>query len=112
MIGAEPGDTSLPVVELNNEDMSPVLIRYSSDIGMISVHFSEYKTLGGFRVPQSVDMTFGGDSLLKATVKWIAVNRADDEVLYARDALDVTPCASPPTPFDILQQSFRYPVAK
>ncbi len=50
--------------------------------------------------------------MLEAKVKWIAVNRADGEELYARDALDTAPCAVPPTPFDVLRDSFRYPMVK
>jgi hypothetical protein len=50
--------------------------------------------------------------IVEASVKWIAVNRADSEELYARDAFDATPCAVPPSPFDVLRDIFRYPVAK
>lgn len=112
MLGAEPDDATSPAVFLNNEDMSPLQIRYVSESGLTTLQYSDYKTLGGFRVPQKVTMTFGSDSVLKADVKWIAVNRADDEMLYARDALDSAPCATPPAPFDILLKSFRYPEAK
>jgi len=108
MIGAEPGDNTTPSIQLNNEDFSPILIRYASGAELTSVHYSDYRTLGGFRVPEKVVVNFDGDRL-EADVKWIAVNRADGEELYARDALDGTPCAMPSAPFDILLKSFRYP---
>ena len=44
--------------------------------------------------------------------KWIAVNRADSEELYAREALNPTPCAEPPEPFAILRDLFRYPAPR
>ena len=106
-IGAEPGDDTMPTIQLNNENYSPILIRYASGAGLISVKYSEYKTMGGFRVPQKVVVV--GDDSFEANVRWIAVNRADGEELYARDALDTTPCATPPIPFDILRELFRYP---
>jgi len=112
LFGAEPGDESTPMVQLNNEDMSPLVVRYRSDKGLTTVTYGEYRTLGGFRVPQSVSLVVEGDSVLEAKVKWIAVNRADGEELYARDALDTAPCAVPPTPFDVLRDSFRYPMVK
>ncbi len=113
MFGAEPGDELSASVQLHNEDMSPIQLRYGTGTGSTLIEFSEYKTLGGFRVPQKVVTTFGvGMTSVTAKVKWIAVNRADDEMLYAREALDSQPCATPPTPFDILRQSFRYPAAE
>ncbi|MGL1863899.1 MAG: hypothetical protein OCC46_15355 [Pseudodesulfovibrio sp.] len=108
MFGAEPGDETSPVVQLNNEDMSPIQVRYGSGAGQTVLQFSEYRTFGGFRVPDAMTLTVG-DTKLDAKIKWIAVNRADDEALYAYDALDTTPCAAPPSPFDIFLNSFRYP---
>ncbi len=112
ILGAESDDSTLPSVFLNNEDMSPIQIRYNSSLGSTTIQFSEYRTLGGFRVPQKVVATQGEETFLNAKVKWIGVNRADDEMLYARDALSATPCATPPSPFDILRQSFHFPVAE
>lgn len=112
MLGADSLDTMLPAVYLHNEDVSPLQLRYNSGLGSTQVEFSEYKTLGGFRVPQKVAVTTGGALLLTAQVKWIAVNRADDEMLYDRDSLESAPCATPPPPFDILLQGFRYPAAQ
>ncbi|QJB54922.1 hypothetical protein [Pseudodesulfovibrio sp. zrk46] len=109
MLGAEPGDEIAPTVQLHNEDMSPILVRYAVDGSTITVSYGDYRTLGGFRVPQKVVTTMGADHVLEAKVKWIGVNRADGEELYARDALDTTPCAAPPAPFDILRDFFRYP---
>jgi len=108
MFGAEPGDETSPAVFLNNEDLAPILVRFASGSGVTTVEFAQYRTLGGFRVPQMVTMNMGAESL-EAKVKWIAVNRAEGEELYVRDALDSTPCAVPPSPFDILRDSFRYP---
>lgn len=111
MIGAEPGNETAPAVHLNNENLAPILIRFASGTGVTTVQFAEYRTLGGFSVPEKVVATMGGEPL-ETTVKWIAVNRAEGEELYARDAFDSTPCAAPPPPFDILRDSFRYPLAK
>ena len=110
MLGAEPGDETTPTVQLNNEDMSPILVRYESAGSKFTVAYSDYRTMGGFRVPQKVVTTMGSDHVLEAKVKWFAVNRADGEELYAREALDDTPCAMPPSPFDILRDFFRYPL--
>lgn len=106
--GADPLDESKPVVRLNNESYAPLLIRYTSSLGLTSVVYSDYHTLGGFQLPQKVVLTVGGETL-EGVVKWAGVNRADAEKLYARDSLDGTPCATPPAPFDLLRQSFRYP---
>lgn len=106
--GSEYGDEVSPTVHLNNETMAPLLVRYISGADVTSVAYSDYRTLAGFRLPQSVVVTMGSE-VLTAKVKWIAVNGADDEMLYARDALDGAPCVEPPAPFDILRQSFRYP---
>lgn len=110
-IGGDPGDDTMPTVQLNNEDYSPILVRYASGTGLTSVKYSDYRTMGGFRVPQKVIVTGSGDPF-EANIKWIAVNRADGEELYARDTLDPTPCAAPPIPFDILLESFRYPATQ
>lgn len=108
MLGSEFGDESSPSIRLNNEDFSPILFRYSTSVGLTTVNYSDYRTLGGFRVPQKVVVSVG-DELLEIEIDWIAVNRADGEELYARDSIDEAPCAMPPTPFDILRDSFRYP---
>lgn len=111
MIGAEPGDDMTPTIQLNNEDFSPILVRYASGADLISVQYLDYRTLGGFRVPEKIVVTFDGGHL-EADVKWIAVNRADGEELYARDSLDGIPCAMPSMPFDILLKSFHYPFSR
>ena len=111
LFGAEPGDETSPSVQLNNEDLSPILIRFMSGDKLTSVHYGDYKTLGGFRVPQSVRVTIGSDHVLEAKVKWIAVNRADSEELYSRDSVDKL-CATPPPPFDLLRDAFKYPQAR
>jgi hypothetical protein len=108
MIGAEPGDDLAPVILLNNEDYSPILVRYASGNELVSVKYLDYRTLGGFRVPQRV-IVGSDNNLLEANIKWVAVNKADSEELYARDALDVTPCVTPSIPFDIMRKLFRYP---
>jgi len=108
IMGSEFGDNISPTIQLNNEDFSPILIRYASGTGVTSVSYSDYRTMGGFRMPQKVIVNVGNDPL-EVDIKWIAVNRADGEELYARDSLDPTPCAIPPVPFDILLESFRYP---
>ena len=110
MLGAEPGDEVTPTVQLNNEDMSPILIRYNSGGTLISVQYADYRTFGGFRVPETVVTRVGDEQVLEAKVKWIAINRADGEELYARESVDSAPCATPPPPFDILRDSFRYPI--
>jgi len=107
-IGADPMDETHPVVHVNNEDFAPLLVRYAGETGLTTVVFSDYKTFGGFNVPEKLTVTVGAQSL-DALVKWTAVNRAEGEQLYARDALDATPCAAPPAPFDFLRDSFRYP---
>lgn len=109
IIGGGLADETLPVVQLNNEDLSPILIRYMAGGVLTSIEYGNYRTFGGFRLPQSVRVTVGADQSLEAKVKWISVNRADSEELYAREMLDTTPCAEPPAPFDFLRDSFRYP---
>lgn len=111
MIGAEPGDETSPTVHLNNEDMSPLLVRYTADGRLISVVFSEYRTLAGYRVPQKAVVTVDGESL-EVAVKWNSVMNADKEELFARDSVGTTPCAEPPAPFDFLRDSFRYPSSR
>jgi len=110
--GAEPGDATVTAVQIHNEDMSPILIRYMAGETLTSVRYGDYRTFGGFRVPQSVQVTIGADQVLDAKVKWIRMNRADGEELYARESLDGMPCAAPPHPFDFLRDSFLYPQAK
>lgn len=109
LLGAEPGDEATPTVRLNNEDMSPILIRFASGSGLTSVQYSQYRTVGGFRLPSKVLVSFDGDQTLEATVRWIGVNRAEDDMLYAREGLDAAPCDEPPAPFDILREAFTYP---
>jgi hypothetical protein len=111
LFGADPGDDTSPAVFMNNESMAPLLVRYGSGTGLTTVEYGDYRTLGGFDVPRSVKVTRDGSSL-SATVKWIAVNRADSEELYARDGLDSAPCADPPEPFAILRDLFRYPAPR
>ncbi len=109
MLGARPGDDISPSAQLNNEDMSPILVRYKTEGGYMVVAFKDYRTFSGFRVPQTVVTQMGDNATLEAHVRWIAVNRAGGEELYARDALDGQPCAEPPSPFDLLRDHFRYP---
>ena len=111
LFGADSGDDASPAIFMNNESMAPLLVRYGTGIGLTTVEYGDYRTLGGFDVPRSVTVTRGG-STLSATVKWIAVNRADSEELYAREALNPTPCAEPPEPFAILRDLFRYPAPR
>lgn len=108
-LGAEPDDATATVVQLNNEDMSPILIRFLSGNTLTSVEYADYRTLGGFRVPQTVRVTIGAEHVLETRVKWIAVNRADGEELYARDGMDASPCETPSEPFDLLRDAFHYP---
>jgi len=108
MLGAEPGDDASPAVQLNNEDLTPLLVRYVTGAGLTSVEFLDHKTVAGYSVPQKVVVTVGGTSL-EAAVKWIAVNGADGEELYVKESLSPIPCAEPSAPFDFLRNSFRYP---
>lgn len=111
MLGAEPGEDTLPAVHLNNEDMAPLLIRYPTEKGMTTVRFSEYRTKSGFRVPQKVTVDMAEESLV-GIVKWKSVLDADSPELYARDSIDSTPCADPPEPFSLLRDGFTYPEAR
>lgn len=112
MIGSDPGDATSPTIHLNNEDMSPILVRYNAPSGLTTVEYDNYRTMGGFRLPQKVSMTVGGDRHLVGNVKWLAVNRADDQELYAREALEATPCPEPGAPFDMLRDFFHYPTSQ
>lgn len=111
MLGSEPGDDTTPTVHLNNEDMSPLLVRYPSGQAMTTVRFENYRTKSGFRVPQKVTVDMGGKTL-ECNVNWLSVLRSDSQELYSRDALGDMPCASPPAPFDLLRDHFRYPQAE
>lgn len=111
MLGADPMDQSAPAVHLNNENYAPLLVRYGSDLGPVTVEFLDYKTYAGYRVPQKVLLKVG-ERELECAVEWRRVNGADNEELYAVDALDPTPCAEPPQPFGFLRESFRYPGAR
>nr|WP_287410510.1 hypothetical protein [Pseudodesulfovibrio sp.] len=108
LIGAEPGDDASPAVQLNNEDLTPLLVRYETSAGLTSVEFFNHKTVAGYSVPQKLVVTVG-EASLEVTVKWIAVNGADSEELYVKESLSPIPCAEPPAPFDFLRNSFRYP---
>ncbi|WP_319584499.1 hypothetical protein [uncultured Pseudodesulfovibrio sp.] len=111
MLGADAADQEKPAIYLNNEDLAPLTVRYASDTGMITVEFSDYRTFAGYRMPQQVVVRSSqGD--LTARVEWVRLNGADGEELFARDALDPTPCAEPPMPFDLLRRAFHYPQAK
>lgn len=111
MLGVDPADADRPTVYLNNEDLAPLLVRYPSDAGMITVAFSDYQTYAGYRVPQKLTVRMGGGELA-ADVEWTRLNNAGGEELYARDGLDPAPCAEPPQPFGLLRDSFRYPGAQ
>lgn len=108
MLGADPGDESSPAVRLNNEDMAPLMVRYEAEGRLITVEFADYRTLGGYRVPQKVVLTVDGQAL-EASVKWRAVMKAGGEELYARESVPAVPCAEPPAPFGFLRDNFRYP---
>jgi hypothetical protein len=108
MLGAGPGDDTLPAVRLHNEDMAPLMLRYGAGPEQVTLRFGEYLTVGGFRLPARLTVELGQTSL-EAEVKWLAVNRAEGEELYARDTVDLAPCAAPPSPFVILRDHFRYP---
>ena len=110
--GVESDDQTLPAVHLNNEDMSPLLVRYLVDETLVSVRFGDYATLGGFQVPRSVTTVIGADDVIEARLAWKAVNQAKDEERFAREAFDDAPCASPPQPFGLLRDSFRLPVSE
>lgn len=111
MLGADPGDDSMPVIHLNNEDMAPLLIRYMSEGKLISVSYSDYKTLGGYRVPQKIVFTDGGEPF-EVHVTWKSVMNANSEELYTRESISATPCAEPPAPFGLLRERFRFPVTQ
>lgn len=108
MLGAEPGNEGAPAVHLNNEDMAPLLVRYQAAGKSISVVYSDYKTLGGYQVPQMVRLTVDGE-ILEMSVKWKSVMKSDGEKLYTRDSVPFAPCAEPPAPFGFLRDNFRYP---
>ena len=111
MLGADPQAPASPSVRLNNEDYAPLLIRYATDEGMVTVEYSDYKTYAGYRVPQKVVVRSDAGELA-ASIEWLRLNGADDEALYSRDMLDSAPCAEPPSPFDTLRELFRYPKAR
>jgi len=108
MIGAEPGDETMPTIYLNNEDHAPLLLRFVSTSGVTTVTYQNYRSFAGYRVPQKIQITVGEKSL-ECAVKWKVVKQAEDGALYARDGLDPTPCAQPPAPFDFLRDTFRAP---
>ncbi|WP_319543563.1 hypothetical protein [uncultured Pseudodesulfovibrio sp.] len=108
MLGAEPGDDASPAVRLNNEDLTPLLVRYVTGAGLTSVEFLDHKTVAGYSVPQKIVVIVAGTSL-EVAVKWIAINGADSEDIYVKESLSPIPCAEPPAPFDFLRNSFRYP---
>ncbi|EGB14088.1 hypothetical protein DND132_0873 [Pseudodesulfovibrio mercurii] len=111
MLGANPADAARPTVYLNNEDLAPLLVRYSSAAGMISVEFADYRTFAGYRVPGRVTVrTDRGE--LAADVQWVRLNNAGGEELYAREGLDPAPCVEPAEPFGFLRDAFRYPGTK
>ncbi len=105
----ESGDA--PAVFLDNESEAPLLIRYGTGSDLTTLSYSDFRVLGGFSLPQSVGVTRDGTTI-RATVRWIAVNRAEGEELYARDALDPTPCVAPPEPFTLMRGLLKYPTAK
>jgi len=109
MYGADEDDKTSPAVYLNNEDFSPIMIRFLSEGTLFSVNYGEYTTFKGFRLPEMVRVTMGGDRVLMVKVKWIEVNRANGEDLYSGNSLSVKQCLSPPSPFDILGEFFHYP---
>ncbi|MEF2231778.1 MAG: hypothetical protein V3571_12675 [Pseudodesulfovibrio sp.] len=111
MFGAEDAGSAAPAVFLHNESLAPLLLRFGSGDGLTVVEYGDYKTVGGFEVPRSVSVTRNGRTL-RATVAWIAVNRADAEEFYDRNAPGGEPCADPPEPFAILRDLFRYPAAR
>ncbi|MCJ2164247.1 MULTISPECIES: hypothetical protein [unclassified Pseudodesulfovibrio] len=111
MLGVEPGDDTRPAVYLNNEDFAPLLVRYASESGMITVEFLDYKTFAGYRVPQRV-VVLAGDERLEAAVEWVRLNGANKPELYERDLFAVRPCAEPSMPFQFLRDSFRYPLVR
>ena len=108
MLGAQPGDDAGAAVHLNNEDMAPLLVRYRADGRAVSVAYSDYTTMGGYRVPQNVLLIVDGETL-EASVRWRSVMRSDSPELYARDSIPSAPCAEPPAPFVFLRDNFRYP---
>ncbi len=116
MYGADPEDMTLPAVWLNNETMAPLLVRYEAGGGQASIAFSDFRTLGGYDVPQKVIYTAPGAEPLVMAVKWLAVNRAGDASLYDPKALARTlspeTCGAMPEPFDRLGNEFRFPVVR
>jgi len=108
MLGAEPGDAVGPAVWLHNEDMAPLMLRYRDGGRVVEIAFSGYLTMSGFRLPGQVSIRAGG-AATTASVRWVAINRADSGELYARDNLGSGPCAVPPSPFDLLRDSVRHP---
>ena len=111
MIGAQPGDETLPAVYLDNEDYAPLLVRYASELGMITVKFEDYKSFAGYQVPQRVIVLVGAQRL-EAQVQWVRLNSAAGKELYAREMPSALPCAEPPMPFQFLRESFRFPSAR
>lgn len=108
MLGADPGDDRSPAVHLDNESMAPLLVRYRTGGRLIAVAYSDYKTLGGYRVPQKAVLDADGERLEMA-VKWVSVMRSGGEELYARDSVPEGLCPNPPEPFGFLLDNFRYP---
>jgi len=111
MFGTDDAGSTVPAVFLNNESLAPIMVRFNSGDGLITIEYGDYKTMAGFAMPQSVSVTRDGRTL-RAAVNWVAVNHADAEELYARDSLGGAVCADPPEPFAILRDLFRYPPAR
>ncbi|WP_285905468.1 hypothetical protein [Pseudodesulfovibrio pelocollis] len=108
--GHGAGGEAGPAVWLHNEDKSPLMLRYRAGGRVVSLDFDEYLTMGGFRLPGRVTVR-AGEAVVAATVRWVAVNRADDEALYARDQVGASQCVAPPPPFDLLRD-LRHPAAE
>ncbi|MFH1912739.1 MAG: hypothetical protein ABIK45_00480 [Pseudomonadota bacterium] len=114
-LGAESGDVAGgeagPAVWLHNENMAPLMLRYRAGDRVVSIDFDSYLTKSGFRLPGRVTVR-AGEAVVVATVRWVAVNRADSEALYARETISSRSCATPPLPFDILRDTVRHPTAE
>lgn len=111
VLGAEPEDETTSQVRLNNENHSLLLLRFRNHGEAVQFSFEEYFSFKGFQFPSTGSVTFADGSPVRFSIKWDAINRADDVALYDAQGFSrefpFAGCGTMPALFHQLSQAFN-----
>ena len=108
IMGADPTNQTLPMIQLDNETFAPLLLRFGRT-NPVEISFADFVVSKGFALPGSGRIVQGGRRLA-FTVKWTDLLVPVEPGLFDGSALGGSLCIEPSQPFGLLRDILRIPL--